>query len=156
MEDEDIRYLTREEMDAWCLELCRIMRMPTAVVFPELSSDIQWQFGEDDAQLRARLKSASTPTTAVRSPFPIEAPAVPNHTRTGSAKAGVNDARKVQCAKSKHHGFYPANESCPDCPPPKVFDWKDVKVSFAGVEIEPVDEDDTLLQAYGWYPGVKV
>ncbi len=29
---------------------------------------------------------------------------------------GVNDAPRVQCRKSSHHGFHPANERCALCP----------------------------------------
>ncbi len=38
-------------------------------------------------------------------------------TKTGTSKAGVSAARKVQCSKSKFHGFHPENEDCPDCDP---------------------------------------
>ncbi len=32
-------------------------------------------------------------------------------------KTGVNDSRRIECKASKHHGFYPADEECPYCPP---------------------------------------
>jgi len=41
----------------------------------------------------------------------------PSIGRTGTAKAGTNDARRVECAKSKHHGFHPDGEECPLCEP---------------------------------------
>lgn len=34
---------------------------------------------------------------------------------TRSAGRGVNDAARVACKKSQHHGFHPANERCPYC-----------------------------------------
>jgi hypothetical protein len=31
----------------------------------------------------------------------------------------MNSVRKIECKKSKHHGFYPETEECPWCDPPK-------------------------------------
>ena len=41
-------------------------------------------------------------------------------TRTGVAKAGTSNARKVECSKSKHHGFHPEDEECSYCDPAPV------------------------------------
>ena len=44
----------------------------------------------------------------------VDAPAP---TSTGVAKAGTNNARKIECSKSKHHGFHPEDEECSYCDP---------------------------------------
>ena len=38
-------------------------------------------------------------------------------TRTGVAPAGTSSARKIECSKSKYHGFHPEDEECTYCEP---------------------------------------
>lgn len=83
--------------------------------------------GETDEQLRERLRAAlkppSLPDPVIFTYTPdLPVPSGRAQATTGVAKAGVNDSRKVECKKSKHHGFHPANEDCPLCDPPKP-DW---------------------------------
>ena len=33
-------------------------------------------------------------------------------------KLGVNSLQRIQCRKSEHHGFHPADEQCAWCEPP--------------------------------------
>lgn len=58
-------------------------------------------------------------------------------TKNGTAPAGVNEARKVQCKKSEYHGFHPENEACPMCDPepptsPGGWHWYNGQYSFDG------------------------
>lgn len=49
--------------------------------------------------------------------LPKDAPSVPAHSRTGTAKAGPQGSAMKQCAKSEWHGFHPSAEACPYCGP---------------------------------------
>jgi hypothetical protein len=46
--------------------------------------------------------------------------APPSPGKVGTSKAGVNNARKVECTKSRYHGHYPENEGCPICEPERA------------------------------------
>lgn len=67
-------------------------------------------------------------------PCPELPPIGPMPTKVGNTKAGVNDARKVECGKSKFHGFRPANEPCPMCDPdvagPAERAWRNGQLVF--------------------------
>ena len=56
-------------------------------------------------------------TISISGTISADNPTGPSPAKVGTSKAGVNDARKVPCSKSKHHGFRPANEPCPMCDP---------------------------------------
>lgn len=53
---------------------------------------------------------------------------------------GVNDNRRVQCQRSEHHGFHPANEDCPYCEPYLTFEW----------QWEPPPEQLSLYDSADW------
>ena len=61
-------------------------------------------------------------------------PVGPLPTKVGTSKAGVNDARKVPCGKSKNHGWRPMNEPCPMCDPdvagPAEWQWVNGELFF--------------------------
>lgn len=61
-------------------------------------------------------------------------PVGPSPAKVGNTPAGVNDARKVECGKSKFHGFRPANEPCPMCDPevsgPAEWVWRNGGLVF--------------------------
>jgi len=64
----------------------------------------------------------------------MEDPVGPMPTKVGTSKAGVNDARKVPCGKSKNHGWRPMNEPCPMCDPdvagPAEWQWVNGELFF--------------------------
>jgi len=77
-----------------------------------MSDDIRYLTWNPPAHIAEIIRSFSSAAD-----FP---PISPSPAKVGTSKAGVNDSRKVECTKSKHHGFHPKDEPCPMCAPPEA------------------------------------
>lgn len=82
----------------------------------------------------AECRTLPGPVKMISGTITADNPVGPSPARVGTTSVGVNDTRKVECPKSKFHGFRPANEPCPMCDPevsgPAEWTWRNGQLVF--------------------------